>query len=29
MTTIVNVIEDADGNVVVETIEVDTKAKVE
>jgi hypothetical protein len=29
MTTIVTVIEDADGNVVVETIEVDTKAKAE
>lgn len=29
MTTIVNVIEDADGNVVVETIEVTTNAEVE
>jgi hypothetical protein len=29
MTTIVTVIEDSDGNVVIETIELDTKAQVE
>jgi hypothetical protein len=29
MTTIVTVIEDSEGNVVIETIELDTKAQVE